>query len=245
AFPAEIDESDLVKESESNALFGELPKAAGQAKSYAAWKKEFGEEVYRNQKLELFKSASTGEISQVHESERDFRVRISQYGREQRDEWTAKLREKYAKKMSAIEDRIRRAEEKLQREQQQAQQQKLQTAISVGATILGAFLGRKAVSRTTIGRASTAMRGASRAMREGKEADLAEDNLEALQQQLADLEAEFKAEADAYVAKNDAMNETLETLAIRPKKTNISVRLFALAWAPFWVRGEERQQAWK
>jgi hypothetical protein len=245
AFEAEIDEADLVKESEANALFGDLPKAAGQAKSYSAWKKEFGEEIYRNQKLELFKSPSTGELSQVNESERDFRVRISQLGREQRDEWTEKLREKYAKKMELIEDRIRRAEERVQREQQQAQQQKLQTAISVGATILGAFLGRKAVSRSTIGKASTAMRSASRAMREGKEADLAEENLEALQQQLAGLEAEFKAEMEAYAAKSDAMNETLETIAIRPKKTNISVRLFALAWAPFWVKGEERAEAWK
>ena len=245
AFEAEIDEADLVKENEANALFSELPKAAGQAKSYGAWKKEFGEEIYRNQKLELFKSPSTGELSQVHESERDFRVRISQLGREQRDEWTEKLREKYAKKMEVIEDRIRRAEERVQREQQQAQQQKLQTAISVGATILGAFLGRKAVSRSTIGKASTAVRSASRAMREGKEADLAEESLEVLQQQLAALEAEFKSEMEAYAAKSDAMNEALETIAIRPKKTNISVRLFALAWAPFWVKGEERVQAWK
>ncbi len=245
AVSVEIDESDLAKEAESNALFGELPKAAGQAKSYAAWKKEFGEEIYRTQKLELFKSPSTGELSQVHESERDFRIRISQLGREQRDEWTEKLREKYAKKMEVIEDRIRRAQERLEREQQQAQQQKLQTAISVGATILGAFLGRKAVSRATVSKASTAMRSASRAMREGKEADLAEDNLEALQQQLADLEAEFKAETETYAAKSEAMNETLETIAIRPKKTNISVRLFALAWAPFWVKDEERVEAWK
>lgn len=245
AASVEIDESDLAKEAESNALFGELPKAAGQAKSYAVWKKEFGEEIYRTQKLELFKSPSTGELSQVHESERDFRIRISHLGREQRDEWTEKLREKYAKKMEVIEDRIRRAEERVEREQQQAQQQKLQTAISVGATILGAFLGRKAVSRATVSKASTAMRSASRAMREGKEADLAEDNLEVLQQQLADLEAEFKAETEAYAAKSESMNEALETIAIRPKKTNISVRLFALAWAPFWVRGEERVEAWK
>jgi len=245
AIAAEIDESGLMKEAEANALFGELPSAAGQTKSYTAWKKEFGEEIYRNQKLELFKSPSTGELSEVNESERDFRIRIAQHGREQRDDWTEKLREKYAKKMGVIEDRIRRAEDRVQREQQQAQQQKLQTAISVGATILGAFLGRKAVSRTTISRASTAVRGASRAMREGKEAELAEDNVEALQQQLADLEAEFKAETEAYAAKSGAMNETLETVAIRPKKTNISVRLFALAWAPYWVKGEEKQEAWK
>ena len=65
-----------------------------------------------------------------------------------------------------LEDRIRRAEERVAREQSQFQQQSVQTAISMGATVLGALFGRKLASAGTIGRATTAARGAGRAMRE-------------------------------------------------------------------------------
>lgn len=52
----------------------------------------------------------------------------------------------------------------MERESEQAKQQGLQTAISVGATILGTFLGRKSIKVGTIGRATTAARGAGRAV---------------------------------------------------------------------------------
>jgi hypothetical protein len=35
-------------------------------------------------------------------------------------------------------------------------------------------------------------------------------------------------------AKIDTQNEQLETVSIKPKKTNISVQIVTLAWAPFW-----------
>ena len=62
----------------------------------------------------------------------------------------------------------------------------------------------------------------------------AEENVAALQQQLADLEAQFKAESDALAAATDPLNEKLDTLSIKPTKANIAVKLVALAWTPQW-----------
>jgi hypothetical protein len=246
AIEAEIEEDELLKEEESGALFAEVPAAARQAKSYPAWKKDFVDTIYRNEKVELFKSPSSGATSKPGESERNFRIRLAQQGHEQRDEWVENLRQKYAQKTAALQEKIRRAEERLQREQAQARQQKLQTTISVGTTLLGAFLGRKAISQSTVSRATTAMRGAGRAMREAKDVDLVEENLEVLQQQLADLEAEFKAEVEAYNASHDPQTEKLETIAIRPKKTNVAVQLLTLAWIPHWLlTGGSTQEAWR
>jgi ribonuclease I len=46
------------------------------------------------------------------------------------------------------------------------------------------------------------------------------------------------AEAEAAVAelqsKVDPLTEELQTVSIKPKKTNISVQLVALVWAPHW-----------
>ena len=219
---------------DGGAQFLALPASAGKAKSYTDWNKDFGGWLFRTQKVELFKSPSTKDVSKPGESERDFRVRLQQSGRESRDKGADALRQKYAPKIATLQDRIRRAE--LQKEKQQAESRssQMQAAISVGASILGAFMGRKTISATNIGRATTAIRSAGRVIKESKDVGAAEENVAALQQQLADLETQFKSESDALAAATDPLNEKLETISIKPTKANIAVKLVALAWTPHW-----------
>jgi Mg-chelatase subunit ChlI len=173
-------------------------------------------------------------LSRPGESERDFRVRLQQAGREQRDQQSDALRKKYSPKIAALQDRIRRAEQMVERQQAESRSSQLQAAISVGATILGAFLGRKTISATTIGKATTAIRGAGRAMKESKDVSHAEDNVAALQQQLSDLESQFNAETSALAAATDPLTETLDRIMLKPSKSNIAVKLVALVWVPHW-----------
>ncbi len=122
----------------------------------------------------------------------------------------------------------------VERQQAESRSSQVQAAISVGASILGAFLGRKTISATNIGRATTAVRGAERAIKESKDVGQAEENVSALQQQLASLEAQFKVETDALASTTDPLNEKLETVSLKPTKANIAVKLVALAWTPHW-----------
>lgn len=241
-----ISESDVGKDAAAeNARFGEPPSEASRKQRYFDWSKDFNEWLYRNQSLELLKSPSLSMVSEPGESERDFRIRLQMVAREKRDQLVDEIRKKYASKIASIEDRIRRAEDMLEREQEQAKQQKLQTAISVGTTLLGAFLGRKSISRSTIGRATTAARGASRAMKEAKDVQRAEDNLQVLQQQLTELQEQLTNEIEQVKSSIDPMTENLENYMLRPKKTDISVSLVALTWVPYWQ--DERggiQPAW-
>jgi hypothetical protein len=226
--------SDLERMPAEAARFAELPAAAGKAKSYESWNKDFAGWLYRTQKVELLKSPSQKDVSKPGESERDFRIRLQQAAHEQRDQSVELLRQKYAPKITALQERIRRAEQAVEREAEQAKQSGIQTAISVGATLLGAFMGRKAVSATTVGRATTAARGAGRAIKEAKDVGRARDTVAALQQQLIDLEAQFKTETESLAAARDPLTESLETIALRPTKPNIAVKLVALAWTPHW-----------
>ncbi len=66
----------------------------------------------------------------------------------------------------------------------------------------------------------------------------AEENVSALQQQLADLEAQFKTETDVLATATDPLNERLETISLKPTKANIAVKLVALAWTPHWRDGK-------
>ena len=225
---------DLESEPEAEAHFVEVPAQAAKAKTYATWRKDFASWIYRNQRLELLASPSLDITSSAGEKEGDFRVRLQQAAREKRDEAVEKLRRKYAPRFEQLEERKRRAQQAVEREREQAQGQKLQTAISVGATLLSSFLGRKRVSMSTLGRATTAARGAGRSMKEADDVNRAEDNVATIDQRLADLDADFKAETATLERSFDPQTEQLETLSLKPTKANISVKLLTLAWAPYW-----------
>ena len=181
ATAAELAVADLERDPEEGAQFLALPASAGKAKVYTDWNKDFAGWLFRTQKVELFRSPSTKEVSKPGESERDFRVRLQQTGREQRDKGAETIRQKYASKIATLQDRIRRAELAKEKQQAESRFSQVQAAISVGASILGAFLGRKTVSASNIGRATTAIRSAGRVMKESKDVGVAEENVAALQ----------------------------------------------------------------
>jgi hypothetical protein len=238
--PVELDIEDLEKSPEEGAQFSELPGPASKAKSYAKWEKDMAAWLYRTQKVELFRSPSLEQTSNPDESERDFRVRLQLAARERRDEALERLRQKYAPKIAALEERKRRAQQAVEREAEQARGQKMQTAISFGATLLSSFMGRKAVSMSSLGRATSAVRGVGRSMKESQDVGRAEETVAAVDAQMADLDAQFKEETAANETSGDPQTETLETTVVKPTKANISIKLLSLAWTPYWrdARGQ-------
>lgn len=232
ARPADFDPSILESQPEEGIGFAPLPDGAGKEVSYPRWSKELAGWLYSSQTVELLKSPLAGKTSAPGESEADFRTRLAQDGREKRDGKADALRKKYGAKQAALEDRRRRAQQAVEREAGQARQAKMQTAVSLGTTVLGAFLGRKKIGLGTLGRATSAMRGAGRAAQQSQDVDRAEDNVEAVSQQLADLDAQFQAEVAALEAATDPLTETLETVSIRPNKADITVQRVALVWEP-------------
>jgi hypothetical protein len=225
--------TDLEKSPQSNALYGDLPSAANQSKNYTNWNRDFGNWLYGTQKVELFSSPSLHAVSQPGESEAAFRIRLQQSGRENRDAMVNQLREKYASKIAVLQERLRRAQQAESKQAAQANQAKLQTAISLGSTLLSAFTGRK-ISSSTISRASSTFRGVGRAMNESKDVAQAGDTVAAVQQQLTDLQSEFNSEAAALQAKTDPTTEVFDTIVVKPNKSDILVQLVSLVWMPHW-----------
>jgi hypothetical protein len=243
---ADLVPDDLESSSKKNGTFGEVPAPASQAKNYKKWEKDFVTWTYQNHTLEIWSSPALKITSTSGESERDFRLRVQQLSREIRDAETESLRKKYATKMTGLEDRVRRAEQAVAREEEQAKQQKFQTVISLGATVLSAFLGRKAVSSSSITKATSTIRGMSRSMKESQDIDRAGENVEALKKQLADLEKEFTKETEAIASQIQAQSETFDTITIRPKKSHITVELLGLGWVPHWQDEQgQRTPAWE
>ena len=240
-FPVEWDQaneldlslSDLETGPAQGAIFEALPASAGDPKNYTKWSREFVDWLYRNQELVLMQSKLFKQVSEPGESERDFRVRLQQNSREQRDQAMDKLRKKYSSRINTLEDRVRRSEQSLRNREDQAKQHKMQTAISVGTTVLGSFLGKSPISASTLGRATTAARGAGRVQKGQEDAKRASETLEVHRQQLQELEEEFKRETDLLSSAMDPITEELEQFTVKPLKKDILLKLFTLAWAPY------------
>jgi F0F1-type ATP synthase assembly protein I len=230
----QIASSELTRAAPAAGTYADLPAPAGKAKNYAAWSRLYKTWLAEAQTMTLLRSADGKLVSRPGESEGDFRVRLQQSQHERRDEQLEKLRAKYAARLRTLKDRVRRAEHAVAREREQASEQKVGAAISVGSTLVGALMGRKALSQTTVGRAGTAARSLSRSARQAEDVDRAEESLESVQQQLTDLEAEFAAESDQLKQGADALTAPLEQVQVRPKKTGITVQVVTLVWAPHW-----------
>jgi hypothetical protein len=236
--PAGFDDTGLEKEPVSPAEFAPLSGAAYKPENYKLWARDFADFLYRTTQLDLYRSPDFKLISNPGESEGDFRIRVSHLAREKRDKAADAMRGKYASKMAALEDRIRRAGQRLLKEKEDVRQAGIQTAVSIGATLLGAFMGRKTLSTGNIWRASTAVRKGMQTAKERSDIGSASENLDVLRQQRTELESEFTAEMQSLEATSDPLAQKIEVTSQAPKKTDVTVRLVALVWVPHWKTGE-------
>ena len=230
AEPADFEVRQLQQTPPAGATFGPLPAAAAKPRSYATWEKDFARWATSSQSIEVFRSARTKLSSAPDESERDFRIRLQQALREGRDQALARLREKHASRLRTAEDKLRRAEAAVERENQQASESKMSAAVSFGATVLGALIGRKAVSATTLGRATTAAKSMGRISRESGDVARATSTVTTLEQQLADAQAALESDLQAVQGEWDPQAEELERVVVKPKRGSVSVQLVGLVW---------------
>ncbi len=220
----------LDSDAPDGAAYAEVPATALKSKNYAAWGKQFTAAVLAKEAIEVLRSPSTGEVSRPGETERDFRARLQQASREARDRAVETLRRKFAPRLAAIEEKRRRAQQDVEKQTEQASSQKMQTMISMGATLMGALMGRKAISATTLGRATTAARGVGRAMQESGDITRAREKLAALEEQRRALDDDIAAETAAIEASGDPATEVFERMTVKAKRTNVTLKLVALVW---------------
>jgi len=222
----------------ADATYGDLPGAALRAASYAGWSKNLQSHLYETARATVYVADAFKAASKPGESEGDFRARLTLAAREKRDAAVADLRAKWQSKLLQLQDQIRRAEATREREKSQLNQQRMQTAVSIGTSILGALLGRKTISAANISRVGTAARSASRWGSESQDVSRAEESLDVLQQRFEETKRQVDAEVAALQNTLDASNVTLRAVDVPARKADIAVGEVALVWAP-WRKGAD------
>jgi pyruvate/2-oxoglutarate dehydrogenase complex dihydrolipoamide acyltransferase (E2) component len=228
ALPNEVQANQLSRHPLAGTSFSELPNELIQSKFYSSLKKEFEDWLYSNDTVTLFHSPLSGMYSAMGESDGDFRVRLMQAAREIRDEKVADLQQRFEKKIHGQEASVQRAMDQLAEQKGQATNAKMDTAMRIGSTLLGAVFGKK----FSLTRGRTAMSGASRAWKESGDVGRAEEKVERLRKELAELQAEAGEELAALKEAIDPMKEKLEEVHLTPLKKNCSAKSVGIVWFP-------------
>lgn len=226
----EVDVATIGKGAPSQGRFATAPAAALKEKNYAAWTKSYTQWLKANEVITLFRSVALKLISQAGETEKDFRIRLQNNSREQRDASVEAIRKKFAAKRATLVDRLQRAEQRVQKEQSERGAQVVGTIASIGTAALGAFFGRKGFSMASASRVGTAVRGVGRMQKESGDVARANESVESVRQALADLDQQIAGEAGALQEGFDAQSEPLEKIDIKPKASDVQVQQVGLLW---------------
>jgi len=225
-------EAPEVEPAPRQGFFAPLPPALSGPRGYSSLAASLKSHLGRTSKLTAWRAPAIDAVSRPGETEGEFRARIAHRVKEWRDERIDEVRAKTATKLASLVDRIERARQKVEKEKAEAKNQSLQTYVSIGTAVIGALFGRKKISATTIGRAATSMRSASRATRQQADVAHAEESLQTLEERRQILEEEIEAELDRIRHEASADRIALEEIDIPARKTDIAVDAVALAWVP-------------
>jgi hypothetical protein len=224
---------ELDKNPEAGASFAPLPGVLTRAKNYGEWSKALKNHLYRDWKLTLWICPELKAYSRPLETQRDFRVRLAQSTRELRDQAVEDLRAKYAARRAKLQEEVRKARERLDREQAQASMAKWDAAVAFGNSVLGAVLGRKTISKTNVGKVSSAAKAASRAFQQHGETGSAEADLDQALEKFTDFEVKVQGEIEKLEAMRRPEALQLEPVELAPRKADITIEQVVLAWMPW------------
>jgi len=222
-----IGRRDLSDESFGEGVFEDVPAGLSKATRIRSARKGFSDHLYHNQTLTILLNPEVDLSSRVGEARKDFMARCRDAARERRDEEVDKLSDRYEKRIDRLRDRLERKQRDLVEDEAEYEARKREELLSAGESVLGAFLGKRS-SRAL----STAAR--KRRMTAKAKSDIVETRAEIsdLSEDLAELEREARDEAEEIADRWEDALEEIEEVDITPRRADVDVTLFALAWAP-------------
>lgn len=224
------DEMTFSTQPAEGAKFEPAPAAITQTKSYTAWKTGLKNYLYREGSLTIGYCEALGQYANPDESVGDFQARLKHAAREERDLQIEKLRKKYGTKLDTLNERLRKAQQAVEREQAQSSGAMMTAAVQLGTSVLGALFGRKLATATNVGRAASTVRSASRAAEQKGDVTRAKETAEAIQADIEALEAELQSEIDAITEQLDEKGVKVTEYQVKPRKSDTTIDAVSLLW---------------
>jgi hypothetical protein len=215
---------------EQGPYFGPVPEAANNARKLNTIGRDLADWLYYNVRLPITVHAGLDVLRLPGESERTFKTRLRQTARERRDEEVDALRKKYATQIDRLEAKLRKYERSLATDEDELKARQQEELVNVGETVLGMFMGRRRTR--AISTIATKRRLSRRAKSDIREA---QEEIADLELEIEELETELEEGAQEITRQWSDQLDELTTEELHPRRTDIDVRMTALAWLPAWL----------
>ncbi|MEK6232013.1 MAG: DUF87 domain-containing protein [Luteolibacter sp.] len=228
---ASIDPESLGDDPEEGVGYADLPGYAMNAKNYKAVKKDFEDELYREEREEIWFCPALKAWGGIAEAEAEFRVRIAHDAREQRDEALEEIRKTAEKKIRTLDGRMRTAETRLSKEEAESSSAKMQAGISVLGGILKSIFGRKAGMGGLIkGTSTSSITKATSAYKQHQDVANAKAKIEGITEEMELIKKALEKDLAEIGESYDPSLLSLEKETLKPTRSDVVVERVALLW---------------
>jgi hypothetical protein len=212
------------------ARFSSIDAPLNDVKLMTALQKDFTDWTFRNSAVKARVNQALKVFAGPDVSQAEFMKACAEAARDARDAEIAKKTATLDRQLKTLEDKLAREERELREDEAELSNRKIEEAGTHLENLTGLFGGRRKASRL-----SSSL--TKRRMTEQAKADVEEsvDAIEQFKQQIAEAE---KRREETLAEINDrwgrVVNEITE-VTIAPKKTDIFVKLFGVAWMPYYI----------
>ena len=213
----------------ASARFGVIDSPLNDAKLMKALQKDFTDWVYRSSSVkaranDMLKVYAGPDVSQA-----EFMKTCAETARDARDAEITKKSAVIDRQIKTLQDKIDREERELRQDEAELSQRKMEEMGTHAENVFGLFTG----SRSTRKLSSSLTK---RRMTEQAKADVDEsiDAISQYKKEMADLQRRRQEVVDEVNASwGDVVNKITEVV-IAPKKTDVFINLFGVAWLPYY-----------
>jgi hypothetical protein len=201
----------------------------GDAKLLTALQKDFSDWVYRTTQIKARANQALKIVAGPDTSPAEFRTLCSDAARQARDAEIAKQTTVIDRQLAGLQDKLARKERDYNQNQieyENRRREETGNMLELGAGILG--IGRK--------KTITSQFSKSRLSQQAKaDVDESQDIIKELKQQINDLEQKRQQVVQAANERWSAAVNQVSEIPIMPKKSDVYVQVFGVAWQPFYI----------
>jgi hypothetical protein len=227
SIPATVD--DLDDRPAQGARFAPLHDLFGSITRLRRLERDFAEYVYRASALDLAYHPPLKLTARPDEAPSHFRRRCYEQIQHNRDREIQKLERSVQVKVERLEARIRREERELEQDELEFQDRKREEWISAGESVFNLLRGRRHYRALSIA-------SRKRRMTRKAKADVQEsfDAIDDLESQIDALLDEAEREQAAIQQRWAELTDDIQTIQVRPHKSDIFVETWGVVWLPYW-----------
>jgi len=224
-------DAEMLSDSPYNdALYATLPEGMTSSPPYTQFRRDWVNYLYHEKTLQAFQNNRLRIRSKIGEDRQEFALRCQQVAETKMNAEITRVQSSYEKKIATLRDRLDREERELEQDRTEYEGRKQEELLSAGESLLSMFLGRR--RSTLISSASRRRRLTAQAKADVKES---EETIKALQQDINKLEQDRDRALEQIRQEWREAAQAIDQVAIRPRKSDIEVEMFGIAWMPFWL----------